>query len=43
MPASRASEARRMAESGDCSAGFSTTELPAMRAGPIFQDVMMSG
>ena len=32
-----------MAESGDCSAGFSTTELPATRAGPIFQDAMISG
>ena len=29
--------------SGDCSAGFSTTELPASSAGPSFQAVMISG
>ncbi len=42
-PASRASSARRRAENGDCSAGLSTTELPAARAGASFQAAMSSG
>jgi hypothetical protein len=42
-PASAASSASRSAESGDCDAGFSTTEFPAASAGPTFQAVMISG
>ncbi len=43
MPASAASSARRMAVSGDCSAGFRITELPAASAGEIFQQAISSG
>jgi hypothetical protein len=32
-----------MPDSGDCSAGFSTMLLPVRSAGPIFQQLMMSG
>lgn len=38
-----ASSARRRAENGDCSAGLSTTLLPAARAGASFQAAMSSG
>ena len=43
MPASEASSARRIAVSGDCSAGFRTTLLPVASAGPTFQDAISSG
>ena len=43
MPASRASSPRRMADSGDWLAGLRTTVLPAARAAPIFQAVMING
>ena len=43
MPASRASSARRSADSGVISAGFTTMVLPVARAGPIFHEVMASG
>ncbi|MNO93857.1 hypothetical protein D3C76_854640 [compost metagenome] len=43
MPASSASSASRRAENGDCSAGLSTTELPAASAGASFQAAMSSG
>ena len=33
----------RFAESGDCSAGFSITVLPAASAGATFQDAIISG
>ena len=39
-PASSASSPRRSAVSGDCSAGLSTTELPAASAGPTFHAAM---
>ena len=42
-PASRASSASRSAESGDCSAGFSTTELPMASAGASFHVAISSG
>ncbi|MNE39005.1 hypothetical protein D3C80_1329290 [compost metagenome] len=42
-PASSASSARRNAENGDCSAGLSTTLLPAASAGASFQAAMSSG
>ncbi len=42
-PDSAASSASRRAVSGDCEAGFRTTELPVARAAPIFQAVMISG
>ncbi|TIS85215.1 MAG: amino acid transporter [Mesorhizobium sp.] len=42
-PASMASSASLSAENGDCSAGFSTTELPAASAGAHFQVAMSSG
>ena len=32
-----------MIEAGVCSAGFSTTQLPAASAGAIFQDAISSG
>ena len=35
--------ASRLPESGDCSAGFRMTELPAASAGAIFQDAIISG
>ena len=43
MPASSASAAKRRAESGVSSAGFSTTVLPAASAGPSFQAAIASG
>ena len=43
MPASSASSANRSAVKGVSSAGFSTTVLPAARAGPIFQEAMARG
>ena len=43
MPASRPSSPSRIADSGDCSAGFSTTLLPATSAGATFQVAMSSG
>jgi hypothetical protein len=42
-PASFASSARRTVVSGVADAGFSTTELPAASAGPIFQIAIQSG
>ncbi|MNH13660.1 hypothetical protein D3C79_732400 [compost metagenome] len=42
-PACSASWARRRAENGDCSAGLSTTLLPAASAGASFQAAMSSG
>ena len=42
-PASSASSANRSEESGDCSAGFSTTVLPAASAGASFQIAISSG
>ena len=42
-PASLASSARRRAESGDCSAGLSTTELPVTKAGANFQVAISNG
>src|SRR5690625_624021 len=42
-PASVARRARISAELGLCSAGFSTTELPAANAGATFQLAMMVG
>jgi hypothetical protein len=42
-PASSASSAMRSADSGDFSEGLSTSELPAARIGPIFQDAISSG
>ena len=42
-PASAASSASASALSGDCSAGLSTTELPAASAGASFHAVMISG
>ena len=41
MPASEASSARRSADSGDCSAGFSTTLLPVASAGASFHEAIM--
>ena len=43
MPASSASSAKRSAESGVSSAGFSTTVLPAASAGPSFHAAIASG
>ena len=43
MPASRASSARRSADSGVSSAGLSTTVLPQASDGPSFQLAMLSG
>ena len=43
IPASRASPASRLAESGVSSAGFRTTVLPHARAGPSFHEAMLSG
>ena len=43
MPGLGASSAMRIAVSGDFSEGFSTSELPAASAGPIFQAAMISG
>ena len=43
MPASPISSAIRSVDSGVISAGFSTTQLPAASAGPIFQLVNISG
>ena len=42
-PASLIKSARRLADSGDHSAGFSTTELPAASAGAHFQVANMNG
>ena len=42
-PASAASSASRSAESGVCSAGFTTAEQPAASAGASFQAAMSSG
>ena len=42
-PASIASSATRKADSEVCSAGFTTIEHPAARAGPIFQASISSG
>ena len=42
-PASAASSASRSIDSGDCSAGLSTIELPVASAGPIFQLPISSG
>jgi hypothetical protein len=43
MPASAISPASRSAVSGVCSAGFSTTVLPVVSAGPSFQAAISSG
>ena len=43
MPASAMSPARRSAVSGVCSAGLSTTQLPAASAGPSFHAAISSG
>ena len=42
-PASAISPARRSAVSGVCSAGLSTTQLPAASAGPSFHAAISSG
>ena len=42
-PASTNSSASSSADSGEFSAGLSTTELPAASAGAIFHAVIMSG
>lgn len=42
-PASMISSPRRMAESGVCSAGFSTIVQPAVSAGAIFHTAIISG
>ena len=42
-PASSISSPRRSAESGVCSAGFSTTVLPQASAGPSFHAAISSG
>jgi hypothetical protein len=42
-PASEASSASASAVSGDCSAGFNTTEFPVASAGASFHAVMISG
>jgi hypothetical protein len=42
-PASAASSASRSIDSGDCSAGLTTIELPVASAGPIFQLPISSG
>ena len=42
-PASLNSSASRRQDSGACSAGFSTTVLPAASAGAIFQTAISSG
>jgi hypothetical protein len=43
IPASAASSAMRRAAEGDCSAGLSTTQLPAASAGATFQASMSTG
>jgi len=43
MPASRISSPKRSAESGVCSAGFSTIVQPAASAGASFQAAIISG
>ena len=43
MPASQASSANRIAVSGDCSAGFRTTELPVASAGANFHVAISIG
>jgi hypothetical protein len=35
--------ASRLADSGDCSAGFRITELPAASAGAVFHAAIISG
>jgi len=35
--------AMRLPDSGDCSAGFRITELPAASAGATFHDAIISG
>ena len=42
-PASTASRASSNADSDDCSAGLSTTELPVPRAGASFHVLMIIG
>ena len=42
-PASAANSASASAVSGDCSAGFNTTELPVAKEGASFHAVMISG
>ncbi len=42
-PASRHNSSRRIAVSGDCSAGFSTTVQPAARAGAALRVTIAAG
>ena len=43
IPASAVNSAKRSALSGDCSAGLSSTLLPAASAGATFHEAIMSG